>query len=83
MEQALEKHSISDTKKNLSELITNIEASGKPFVISRYGKPVAIVSSYNQTNKVVPKLKGSLNAYANTSLIEKEKDAWKKAVCKQ
>ena len=73
MDQVLEKHSMSEVKENLSGLITEVETSGGSFVISRYGKPIAVVSSYDQSNKIVPKLKGSLHAYANTSLIEHEK----------
>lgn len=84
MEQVLERHSVSDAKENLSGLIASVEASGTPFVISRYGKPVAIVSSYDgERRSVTPKLKGALNAYANTSLVGLEKQAWKKAVCKK
>ena len=83
MEQVLERHSVSDAKENLSGLISGVEASGTPFVISRYGKPVAIVSSYDVERRVAAKLKGSLNAYANASLVGLEKQAWKKAVCKK
>ena len=82
MDQVLEKHSMSEVKENLSGLITEVETSGRSFVISRYGKPIAVVSSYDQSNKIVPQLKGSLHAYANASLIEHEKNAWEKAVCK-
>lgn len=80
MEQVLEKYSVSDAKEKLSELLAGIETNGKPFVISRYGKPVAVVSSYNLENKVTPKLKGALNAYANQSLIAQEKQAWQKVL---
>jgi prevent-host-death family protein len=82
MEQILEKYSVSEAKENLSGLLAEVEASGRSFVISRYGKPVAIVSAYESENKITPKLRGSLNAYANADLIEQEKLAWKKAVCK-
>lgn len=81
MEQVLERHSVSDAKENLSGLIAKVEASGTPFVISRYGKPVAIVASYNEEQTITPRLMGSLKAYANKSLIGIEKQAWKKAVC--
>ena len=83
MDQVLERHSVSDAKENLSGLIASVEASGTPFVISRYGKPVAIVSSYEGERRVTPKLKGALNAYANASLVGLEKQAWKKSVCKK
>lgn len=73
MEQVLERHRLSEMKENLSGLISNVEASGTPFVISRYGKPVAIVTSYDEGRKITPKLKGSLSAYANKSLIDLEK----------
>ena len=81
MEQVLEKHNLSEVKKNLSGLVSKVETSGIPFVISRYGKPVAIVASYDENHKIAPKLKGSLNKYANKALINAEKQAWKKAAC--
>lgn len=83
MEQTLEKYSVSEAKENLSFLLTEVEKSGRPFVISRYGRPVVVVSSYKTESKVKPKLKGSLNAYACQSLISQEKHAWKKHVCRQ
>ena len=83
MNQVLERHSVSDAKENLSGLIANVEASGIPFVISRYGKPVAIVSSYDGDIKVAAKMKGALHSYANTSLVSLEKQAWRNAACKK
>ena len=54
-----------------------------PYLTYNYlGKPIALVSSYDQSNKITPKLKGSLHTYARPSLIEHEKNAWEKAVCK-
>ena len=80
MATLLAEHSVSTTKENLSALLAEVESSGIPFAISRYGKPVAIVTSYEPKLKSQPKLKGSLNSYANPGLQNKEKDAWKKAV---
>ena len=82
MDQILERYSVSEVKENLSGLIAEVETSGRSFVISRYGKPIALVSSYDQSNKITPKLKGSLHTYARPSLIEHEKNAREKAVCK-
>ena len=80
MPTVLAEHSVSATKENLSALLADVESSGIPFAISRYGKPIAIVSSYEPKLKVRPTLKGSLNSYSNPDLRNKEKDAWKKAV---
>ena len=83
MEQVLEKYSVSNAKENLSALLSGIEHGGKPFVISRYGKPIAVVSSYSQESKIEPKLRGCMSEYANKDLISQEKDAWKRAVRKK
>ncbi len=83
MEQTLEKYSVSEAKENLSGLLAEVEKSGQSFVISRYGRPVAIVSSFKAENKVEPKLKGVLSAFANQSFITQEKSAWKRQACKK
>ncbi len=80
MLQTLEQHSISDTKENLSGLLQNVVKNGTPFVISKYGSPVAVVSPYEEFYKPAPRLMGALNKFANASLIEQEKQAWGKAV---
>ncbi len=80
MDQVLERHSISDAKKNLSGLLADVEETGRPFVILRYGAPVAVVSPYGQ-EKVKPKLRGALGEYADVRLIGEEKSAWMKAAC--
>ena len=82
MEAVLKEHSVSDTKENLSALLAKLEANKMPFLISRYGKPVAVVSSYESDLSVHPKLKGSLGAFADPKLRAQEKQAWAKAVVK-
>lgn len=81
MEQVLKKYSVSVAKENLSRLLSGVESNGRSFVISRYGKPVALVSHYEENSKVKPKLKGSLHSYANPKLREQEEGAWKRTVC--
>ena len=80
METTLEKYSVSNAKENLSALLSEVETNKVPFIISRYGKPIALVSSYESTEKIQPNLKGALNNFANPNLIGQEKQAWRRAV---
>ena len=83
MSEVLDRYSVSTAKKNLSGLLADVERTGNSFVISRYGQPIAIVSTYSEDKKIQPKLKGVLNKFANPQLIDKEKDAWATSACKK
>ncbi|MBQ9565638.1 MAG: type II toxin-antitoxin system prevent-host-death family antitoxin [Synergistaceae bacterium] len=58
----MEQININEARANLSHLVTRA-ANGEPFIITRFGKPVAMVSSYASDVKPVRRvgfLKGKI-----------------------
>ena len=57
---------LTDLRDNLSEVLDKVEATGEEFVVTRHGKPVAVILSYDEYESLVE----SLNIMSDDSTMD-------------
>ena len=57
---------ITETRENLSEILDEVVTTGQEYVITKYGRPVAVLLSYDEYEALVE----SLNILSDDSTMD-------------
>lgn len=57
---------LTETRDNLSEVVDEVTTTGEEFVITRHGRPVAVILSYEEYESLVE----SLNVLSDDATME-------------
>lgn len=58
---------VAEAKAKLSSMVAAVEQEGDSFVIMRYGRPAALLTSLDQPREAQHRARGSLRAYRDTN----------------
>lgn len=57
---------LTETRDNLSEVVDEVTTTGEEFVITRHGRPVAVILSYEEYESLIE----SLNVLSDDATME-------------
>lgn len=71
---------VAECKANLSGYVANVERTGEPIVIMRYGKPAAMLVPVPRDHRDAGKARGILSDCADPAKTSREKGAFERAM---
>lgn len=74
---------LAEAKANLSGLVAQVERTGEPCVIMRYGRPAAVIAPLEPTGPRRARARGVLAQYADPGKRALESGAFGRAVAKR
>lgn len=74
---------LAEAKANLSGLVAQVERTGEPCVIMRYGRPAAVIAPLEPTGAQKARARGVLARYADLGKRDLESGAFGRAVAKR
>lgn len=74
---------LAEAKANLSGLVAQVERTGEPCVIMRYGRPAAVIAPFELTGPRKTRARGALARYADLGKRDLESGAFGRAVAKR
>ncbi len=73
---------LAEAKANLSGLVAQVERTGEPCVIMRYGRPAAVIAPLEPIGPQKTRARGTLARYADLGKRDLESGAVGRAVAK-
>ncbi|HVF73911.1 MAG TPA: type II toxin-antitoxin system Phd/YefM family antitoxin [Acidimicrobiales bacterium] len=67
--------SLTETRDNLSEILDEVCATGREFVITRHGRPVAVILAHDEHESMIETLNILSDRATMDALTEAESDA--------
>ena len=71
---------VAEAKAHLSDVISSVEQTGEPYVVMRYGRPVAMIVPVPRASRDAGRARGLLADFASDGLRALEEGAFERAM---
>jgi antitoxin YefM len=68
--------SLTDTRDRLSEIVDSVATSGEAFTITKHGRPMAVILSYDEYESLIE----TLNVYSDADTMAAIEEARREAL---